>query len=224
MKKFELLEKSWKETFTSNFSSFVTTLYRPIVYSIHMKRSHMRNTRGLSHPQVTLVTCSRVSSGCHSKYESNGRDDVLRHRCWQGTVSTLPRCSSSYAQSLKERKTFPERWRGNGMAKIKNSFHESNTLEFSDAFILSHPFSSQEKRVERSTRHATKFFRLLRAPDDFSSSMLAGTRRKKKKKRREGKKTGWKVVLCMHIHRNERVILGSLASGNLFARKTLSSA
>lgn len=185
MKKFELLEKSWKETFTSNFSSFVTTLYRPIVYSIHMKRSHMRNTRGLSHPQVTLVTCSRVSSGCHSKYESNGRDDVLRHRCWQGTVSTLPRCSSSYAQSLKERKTFPERWRGNGMAKIKNSFHESNTLEFSDAFIL--VLISREKSRKIDATRDQVFPPPLRAGRLFEFDARWNTKEKEKKETRREK-------------------------------------
>lgn len=145
----------------------VMTLYRRCLADSHQTWSHQKCV-GLFLPQVTLVTRSRVSSGCHSKYESNGGDVLHRNSMLTGNKPPLllHHASSSYVDSSKERETFR---RG---GEIKNS----NSI---DTMTTNFPRLLWEKQ---------------RTLDDFSSSMLARNVKKKKKKgnakRDKGKNEG----------------------------------
>lgn len=159
----------------------VMTLYRRCLADSHQTWSHQKCV-GLFLPQVTLVTRSRVSSGCHSKYESNGGDVLHRNSMLTGNKPPLllHHASSSYVDSSKERETFR---RG---GEIKNS----NSI---DTMTTNFPRLLWEKQ---------------RTLDDFSSSMLA--RNVKKKKKKETRRETREKMKEREKRRNRAVKSGSL--------------
>lgn len=133
----------------------VMTLYRRCLADSHQTWSHQKCV-GLFLPQVTLVTRSRVSSGCHSKYESNGGDVLHRNSMLTGNKPPLllHHASSSYVDSSKERETFR---RG---GEIKNSNSIDTIFLVSSATYAGRlfEFDARSKREEKKkeTRRETR--------------------------------------------------------------------
>lgn len=139
----------------------VMTLYRRCLADSHQTWSHQKCV-GLFLPQVTLVTRSRVSSGCHSKYESNGGDVLHRNSMLTGNKPPLllHHASSSYVDSSKERETF----RRGGEIKNSNSI-DTMTKKFSSSPLGEatyagrlFEFDARSKREEKKkeTRRETR--------------------------------------------------------------------